>query len=268
MPAIHPTAIIEAGAEIADGVAVGPYCIVGSGVRLLDGVRLHPHAVVGGTTTIGAGTEIYPFASIGLPPQDRKYRGEESRLEIGRNCRIREHATVNPGTAGGGLLTRIGDDCLLMVGAHVAHDCRIGDDVILVNNVLLAGHVEIADHAIVGGGAAVHQHVRIGAHAFVGGLSGVENDVIPFGSVLGNRAYLGGLNIVGLKRRGFSREDIHVLRQAYRLLFAGEGTLKERLREVDEVFGADPNVRAIVRFIAGGGERAICTPRVGREEAP
>jgi UDP-N-acetylglucosamine acyltransferase len=267
VPAIHPTAIVEPGAEIDAAAEIGPYCIVGERVRLMDGVRLHPHVVVGGATAIGSGTEIYPFACLGLPPQDRKYQGEESRLEIGRNCRIREHVTVNPGTAGGGRLTRIGNDCLLMVGAHVAHDCRIGDDVILVNNVLLAGHVTIGDHAIVGGGAAVHQHVRIGAHAFVGGLSGVENDIIPFGSVLGNRAHLGGLNIVGLKRRGFSREDIHALRQAYRLLFSDGGTLKERLRAVDEAFGDDANVQAIVRFVAEGGERAICTPRNGREEA-
>lgn len=261
MPEIHSTAIVETGAELAETVFVGPYCIVAAGVRLGDDVRLHSHVVVAGNTLVGAGTQVFPFASVGLPPQDRKYRGEASRLEIGRNCTIREHVTINPGTDGGGLVTRIGDNCLLLVGSHVAHDCFLGSDVTLVNHATLGGHCRIGDHVILGGLSAVHQFVRIGEHAFVGGMSGVENDVIPFGSALGNRASLGGLNIVGLTRSGFAREAIHRLRRAYRTLFGPDGTLKERLADVEEEFSADENVRKVVDFIREGGDRALCTPR-------
>jgi UDP-N-acetylglucosamine acyltransferase len=240
---------------------VGPYSIVSSGVRLEEGVRLHSHVVVGGTTRVGAGTEIFPFASVGLPPQDRKYHGEASRLDIGRNCTIREHVTVNPGTEGGGGVTRVGDDCLLLVGAHIAHDCQVGNNVTLVNHATLAGHCRIGDHVILGGLSAVHQFVRIGESGFVGGMSGVENDVIPFGLAIGNRAELGGLNIVGLTRRGFARDAIHQLRRAYRTLFGPEGTLKERLADMEEEFGSDGNIRKIIDFIREGGDRAICMPR-------
>ena len=261
MSNVHATAVVDTSAVIGSEVEIGPYCVVEGPVQLERGVRLHSHVVVGGDTLIGEGCEIYPFASVGLAPQDRKYGGENSRLEIGRNCVIREHVTINPGTEGGGLVTRIGDNCLLLVGAHVAHDCQIGSNVTLVNHAALAGHCRVADHVILGGHSAVHQFVRIGEHAFVGGMSGVENDVIPFGSVIGNRAHLGGLNIVGLTRRGFSREQIHALRRAYRMLFAPEGTLKERLADVDDEFPDEPNVQKIVRFIREGGDRAICTPR-------
>jgi UDP-N-acetylglucosamine acyltransferase len=258
---VHPTAIVDRGAELAETATVGPYCIVSAGVRLADGVRLHSHAVVAGTTTVGAKSQIFPFASVGMPPQDRKYRGEASRLEIGRNCTIREHVTINPGTEAGGLVTRIGDDCLLLVGAHVAHDCTLGNSVTLVNYATLGGHCRIGDHVILGGLSAVHQFVRIGEHAFVGGMSGVENDIIPYGLAIGNRAELGGLNIVGLTRHGFPRESIHVLRRAYRTLFGPEGTLKERLADVEQEFSSDPHVRRIVDFIREGGDRALCTPR-------
>jgi UDP-N-acetylglucosamine acyltransferase len=264
---IHPSAIVEPGAEIAETAVVGPYCIVSAGVQLGNGVWLHSHVVVGGKTSVGEGCKIFPFASVGLPPQDRKYRGETSRLEIGRNCTIREHVTINPGTEGGGLLTRIGDDCLLLVGAHVAHDCQIGNNVTLVNHATLAGHCRIGDHVILGGLSAVHQFVRIGEHAFVGGMSGVENDIIPYGLAIGNRAELGGLNIVGLTRAGFSRESIHTLRRAYRTLFGPEGTLKERLADMEEEFAGDVNVKKIANFIREGGDRALCTPR-GRTPDP
>jgi UDP-N-acetylglucosamine acyltransferase len=244
-------------------VSVGPYSVVGSGVRLAAGVKVHSHVVLGGRTTIGPGSEIFPFASVGLSPQDKKYHGEASSLEIGRTCTIREHVTINPGTEGGGLVTRIGDDCLLLVGAHVAHDCVIGNNVILVNQATLGGHCRIGEYAILGGLSAVHQYVRIGESGFVGGMSGVENDVIPFGSAIGNRAELGGLNIVGLTRRGFAREAIHQLRRAYRTLFGPDGTLKERLADVEEEFAGDANVAKIIDFIREGGDRSICTPRRG-----
>ena len=259
---IHPTAIVEPGAEISDGAKIGAYCVVSSGVRLGDGVRLHSHVVVGGLTSIATGTEIFPFASIGLAPQDRKYRGEPNRLEIGENCVIREHVTINPGTEGGGSVTRVGDNCLLLVGAHVAHDCRLGNHVTLVNQATLGGHCQVDDYAILGGLSAVHQYVRVGESAFVGGMSGVENDIVPFASAIGNRAVLGGLNIVGLTRRGFSREVIHRLRRAYRMLFGRDRTLMERLAEVEEVFSDDENILKMTAFIRAGGDRAICTPRV------
>ncbi len=262
MSEIHPTALVEGGAKIAGGVEVGPYCLVGPEVELGEGVKLLGHAVVAGRTSVGAGTTIYPFASIGHPPQDLKYRGEPSRLAIGERNTIREHVTMNPGTDGGGMLTTVGDGCLFMVGAHVAHDCRIGDAVVMANNATLAGHVEVGDYAIIGGLSAVHQFVRIGPHAMIGGMSGVENDVIPYGSVMGERAHLSGLNIVGLKRRGFSRDDIHTLRTAYRLLFAQEGTIGERLADAEDIYGSNQAVMDIVQFMQADSSRAVCQPRV------
>ncbi|CAM5765699.1 acyl-[acyl-carrier-protein]--UDP-N-acetylglucosamine O-acyltransferase [Labrys miyagiensis] len=260
-PAIHPTAIIAAGADIGAGVSIGPYCIVGENVVLGEGVVLHAHVVVTGHTTIGPRTQVYSFAALGYPPQDLKYRGEVSQLVIGADCVIREGVTMHPGTTGGGLLTRTGDHCWFLAQSHVAHDCKIGDYVIFSNNVMLAGHVQVGDYVIISGGAAVHQFSRIGAHAFIGGIAGVENDVIPFGMALGNRASLAGLNIVGLKRRGFDRNQIHALRHAYRALFAPEGTLKERVEKVAEEFADHPAVMQIVDFVRTGGDRALVTPR-------
>lgn len=260
MTDIHPTALVDPKARLGHGVVVGPYCCVGPDVELKDGVRIVSHAVVVGCTTVGENTVVYPFASLGHPPQDLKYKGEKSRLVVGRRNIIREQVTINPGTEGGGMLTRTGDDCLFMVGAHVAHDCRLGDHVILVNNATLAGHVQVEDWAILGGLSAVHQFVRIGKHAMVGGMSGVEHDVIPYGSVTGNRAKLAGLNVVGLKRRDFSRDEIHALRNAYRLLFAQEGTFAERLADVSEMFSDNEPVMDIVNFIRTDSSRAICQP--------
>ena len=260
MPDIHPTAFVDDGTRIGANVTVGPYSIVGAEVELADGVTVMSHVVVNGRTGIGANTKIYPFASIGLAPQDLKYKGESSRLEIGCNNLIREHVTMHGGTEGGGMVTRVGNNCLFMVACHVAHDCRIGDHVVMVNNATLGGHVTVGDWVILGGLAAVHQYVRIGRHAMVGGLSGVENDVIPYGSVTGNRARLQGLNIVGLKRRGVSRDNIHVLRNAYRLLFAQEGTLAERLEDVAELFHDNRAVMEIIDFIRTESQRSICQP--------
>lgn len=260
MPGVHPTALIEDGAQIGAEVEIGPYSCIGRDVVLGDGVRLGSHVVVTGRTRLGDGTRVFPFASVGHQPQDLKFKGEKSSLEIGKNNVIREHVTMNPGTEGGGMVTRIGDGCLFMVAAHVAHDCQVGDNVILVNNATLAGHVEIGDWAIVGGLSAVHQFVRIGRHAMIGGMTGVGNDVIPYGSVAGNRAHLSGLNLVGLKRRDFSREVIHDLRRAYRLIFAQEGTLSERVTDVAELFSNVEPVMEIVNFIGVDSARAICQP--------
>ena len=257
---IDPTAIIEDGARLGENVSIGPYSVVGADVILGDGVTLASHVVVYGRTNIGANTHVYPFASIGHQPQDMKYKGEPSELIVGCNTIIREHVTMNPGTEGGGMVTRVGNNCLIMVGSHVAHDCQIGDHAILVNNATLGGHVQIDEWAIIGGLSAVHQFARIGRHAMVGGMSGVENDVIPYGSVVGNRAHLSGLNLVGLKRRGFSRDTIHAMRNAYRLLFAPEGTMTERLADVVATFGDNEPIMEIVDFIRVDSSRAICQP--------
>ena len=267
MAVIHPSAVVDPGARIGDTARIGPFCVVGPDVDLADGVELISHVVAAGRTRIGADTRIFPFASIGHQPQDLKYRGEPSTLEIGARNQIREYVTIQPGTAGGGMVTRVGNDCLFMASAHVAHDCLLGDHVIMANNATLAGHVVVGDHAFLGGLSAVHQFVRIGKHAMIGGMSGVEADVIPFGMVIGNRAHLNGLNIVGLKRRGFAREDIHTLRNAYRLLFAPEGTLQERVADVEEQFAGNAVVMEIIAFIRAESNRQLCTPHFGGDAA-
>lgn len=262
MTNIHPTAIVDSKAEIGHDVKIGPYSVIGPDVKLADGVELMSHVVVAGVTSIGEGTRVFPFTSLGHQPQDLKYGGERSSLEIGARNVIREHVTMNPGTEGGGMLTRVGNDCLFMVGSHVAHDCMIGDHVILVNSATLGGHVSIDEWAIIGGLAAVHQFVRIGKHAMIGGKTGVEHDVIPYGTVMGNRAKLEGLNLVGLKRRGFSRDLIHDIRKAYRMIFAVEGTMAERLQDVIEDFSDNEPVMDIVSFIQSDSSRRICQPHL------
>lgn len=258
---IHPTALVDRRAELGAGVQIGPYCTVGPDVVLGDRVRLVSHVVIDGRTSIGDDTIVFPFASLGLPPQDLKYKGEPSKLAIGARNRIRENVTMNPGTEGGGMVTRVGDDCLFMVGSHVAHDCIVGDHVIFANNGTLGGHVVMGDYSFVGGNSAVHQFVRIGAHAWIGGMTGVERDVIPFGQAMGDRARLTGLNLVGLERRGFSRDDIQHMRTAYRMMFGPEGTLAERVDEVAEVFAANPYIMQIVEFIRAKSSRGLCQPR-------
>ena len=261
MANVHRLAAVDDNAVLGDGVEIGPFAVIGPEVKLGNRVKVHSHAVITGRTDIGDGCEIHPFAAVGGTPQDMKYRGEKSSLIVGAHTTIREHVTMNGGTEGGGNVTRVGSHGLFLAGSHVAHDCQIGDHVILVNNATLAGHVTIEDHAILGGLSAVHQWVRVGAHAFVGGMSGVENDVIPFGMALGNRAALAGLNIVGLKRHGFERERIHALRQAYRLLFSQEGTLQERLDDVDKMFPKEAPVQRIVAFMRAKADRSFCVPR-------
>jgi UDP-N-acetylglucosamine acyltransferase len=258
---IHPSAVVEEGAQFGNNVRVGPFSVIAPEVVLGDNVHVHSHVVISGNTEIGEGTQIFPFASLGHAPQDRKFRGESSRLIIGAHNIIREYVTMNPGTEHGGLVTRIGDHGLFLTGAHIAHDCQLGNNVLLVNNATLGGHCVVEDYASVGGLSAVHQFVRIGAYAFIGGMSGVENDVIPFGIALGNRANLGGLNILGLKRHGFEREQIHTLRKAYRMLFATEGTMAERLEDVEKMFPDDQHVQRIVDFIRADSSRAFCVPR-------
>ena len=264
---VHPTAIIEPGAELGDGVTVGPFCHVGAHVVLGNGVELVSHAVVSGWTSIGAETRVFPFASIGSQPQDLKFKGEASRLVIGERCQVRENVTIHPGTEGGGMETRIGNDCLLMNSAHVAHDCQIGNNVIVAAYVGIAGHCKIGDYVAFGGMCGVHQFVRIGAHAFIGAHSMIDSDVIPYGMAVGNRARLAGLNLVGLKRRKFDREAIHTLRAAYRMVFSSEGTLQERVEDAATLFEDEPLVQGVVRFITSAKDRPICLPsNVSSEE--
>ena len=264
MTNIHPTAVVEPGARLAASARIGPYCVVGSKVELGEDVELVAHVVVAGRTSIGDGTRIFPFASIGHQPQDLKYQGEDSALVIGKRNIIREHVTMNPGTAGGGMVTRVGDDCLFAASAHVAHDCSVGNNVIMTNNATLGGHVTLGDYVIISGLSAVHQFVRVGPHAFVGGMTGVERDVIPYGMVMGDRARLVGLNIVGLQRRGFSRDDIQALRSAYDMLFGqANGTLAERVAAVAERFAGVGPVRDIVEFVRAENSRGLVQPKSG-----
>jgi UDP-N-acetylglucosamine acyltransferase len=259
-PSVHPSSVVEDGARVGAGVAIGPFCRIGAGVEIGDGAALHSHVVVGGNTHIGARTRIFPFAAVGLPSQDIKAELAEGALTIGDDCVIREGVTINAGVGEG---TRIGARCVFLASSHVAHDCRLGDGVILSNQVLLGGHVEIGDHAMIGGATAVHQNVRIGAHAFVGGLSGVEGDVIPFALASGNRAHLFGLNLVGLRRRGFATDRIERLRRAYNLLFARDDVrvLSERVDALAGDFAGDADVAAILEFLRAPATRQLCAPR-------
>ncbi len=262
---VHPSAIVDPAAQLGADVQIGPFCTVGPNVKLGDRVRLVSHVVVDGRTSIGEETVVYPFACLGLRPQDLKFKGEPSILEIGKRNQIREYVTMHPGTEGGGMATRVGDNGLFMINVHIAHDCHVGNNVIFSNNATLGGHVVIEDFVLLGGLSAVHQFTRIGAYAIIGGMSGVEKDVIPFGLVKGERAHLAGLNLIGLERRGFNRDDIRSLRSAYRMLFAPEGTLSERLDETANQFKDQAQVERIVKFIRGGGDRAICQPKLDEE---
>lgn len=257
---IHPTAIVEDGAEIGPDCRIGPFCVIGPEVSLAEGCVLHSHVVVGGVTRLGPGCAVFPFASLGLAPQDLKYRGERTELVIGARTTIREYATMSPGTDHGGGVTRIGSGGLFMMHTHVGHDCDVGDGVILSNCATLAGHCVVGDGAILGGLAAVHQFVRIGRGAMIGGMSPVAADVIPFGLVSGERARLIGLNVVGLKRRNTDRATLAELRAAYDALFAGAGTLAERAAAVAERHGDNPLVGEIIAFVSEGRARALTLP--------
>ena len=261
MAKVHPTAIVQDGARLGADVEIGPYSTVGPGVVLGDGVRLISHVNIDGLTEIGEACVVHPFASLGTAPQHLGYKGEATRLLVGARNVIREHVTMNTGTEAGGGITRVGSDSLYMVGSHVAHDCIVGDRVTFANNATLGGHVQVGDFVFMGGLCAAHQFSRIGRYAFIGGVSAVTKDVIPFGSVWGVHAHLEGLNLVGLKRRGFSRESINDLRAAYRLLFADEGTFQERLDDVAETYTGSEFVMEIVNFIRADANRPLCLPR-------
>ena len=259
-PRIHPSAIVAPGAGIGAGVEIGPFAVIGPEVRLSAGVVVKSHAVVTGWTEIGAGSVIFPFACVGEVPQDLKYRGERTRLIVGERCRIREGATLNTGTAGGGGVTQVGDDCLLMTGAHVGHDAQLGNRVILANQVAIAGHCQIGDDVIIGGLSGIHQFVRIGRGAIIGAVTMVTNDVLPYGLVQGPRGELDGLNLVGLKRRGVERADITALRAAYQMLAQGEGTFLDRARRLaDEA--ESPFVREMTDFILAASDRSFLAPK-------
>ena len=259
MSGVHPSAVIEAGAVIGEGCVIGPFCVVGPEVVLAKGVVLKSHIVVTGDTHIGEGTVVFPFSVIGEIPQDLKFGGEKTRLRIGERNRIREHVTMNTGTAGGGGETRIGDEGLFMAGCHIAHDAIIGNRVIVVNSSAVAGHCHIEDDVIIGGLCGIHQWVRIGQGAIIGALSMVTNDVVPHGLVMGPRGTLDGLNLVGLKRKGVPRADITALRAAFQALKDGEGTFHDRAARLAEESESD-YVQQMVAFILGETDRNFLTP--------
>ena len=257
---IHASAIVEPGARIGAGCTIGPFSVIGPEVTLHEGVEVKSHAVVTGWTEVGAQSVIFPFATVGEVPQDLKFKGERTRLVVGARCRIREGATLNTGTEGGGGMTRVGDDCLLMTGSHVGHDATVGNRVILANQVAIAGHCWLGDDVIVGGLSGIHQWVRIGRGAIIGAVTMVTNDVIPFGLVQAPRGELDGLNLVGLKRRGVNRAEITALRAAYQMLAQGDGAFLDRARRLAEETEST-HVREVTDFILGASDRSFLTPR-------
>lgn len=258
---IHKTAIIEQGAQIGAGCSIGAFCMVGPQVKLGQNVSLRSHVVVEGDTEIGDDTTIWQFASVGSQPQDLKFAGEKTRLKIGQRNMIRESVSINPGTAGGGGLTTIGDDCLLMLGSHVGHDCHVGNKVVMANHCSLAGHVQVGDAAILGGMVGVHQHCRIGKYAIIGALCMVTADVIPYGSVVSERAGLAGLNLIGLKRAGMERSEIHALRAAFSEIFGSDNNLKARAEKAQAQNAGVAAIQDVTGFILGDTSRSICTPK-------
>jgi len=256
---IHPSAVIEDGAQIGDNARIGPFCFIGSEVTLGDRVTLKSHVVVTGKTDIGSDTEVFSFSVLGEIPQDLKFKGEKTKLVIGARNRIREHVTMNTGTQGGGGLTSIGDDCLFMAGSHIAHDVRIANRVILVNSVAIGGHCVLDDDVIVGGLSGIHQNVRVGQGAIIGAVTMVAKDVIPYGLVQAPRGELDGLNLVGLKRKGVPRADIMALRAAFQMLAQGDGTFQERSRRLGDETDSE-YVKKIIDFVTGDTERSFMTP--------
>lgn len=261
---IHPSAHVDKKAQLDEGVEIGPLCVVGPDVKLGKNVKLVGQVNLAGDTSIGADCELYPFVAMGHPPQDFKHKGGPVSIKIGERSVFRELVNIHPGTDAGKPDTIIGNDCYFMVGTHLAHEGQVGNNVVVSNGAQIGGCVTIGDNAILGGLCAIHQFTRIGQHAFIGGMATVTTDVIPYGSVVGNAAHLAGLNVVGLKRRGFDRDTIHDLRAAYRLMFAEEGTFKERIQDAQDLYKDNSLVMDIVKFINGRDKRSICLPPSGR----
>ena len=256
---IHKTAIIDLNAKISKNVNIGPYTVIGPNVEIGEETEIQSHVNIVGNTKIGKNNKIYPFASIGNDPQDLKYQGEETKLEIGDNNKIREYVTINPGTKGGGGLTKVGNSCLFMVSSHIAHDCIVGDNVILANNVPLGGHANIGDNAIIGGNSAVQQFTRVGKFAMIGGMCGVVRDIIPYGIAHGNRSILQGLNLIGLRRKNVPNKEIMILSDAYKELFKNKN-LTENLNKLSNEIKTNELVSEVIRFIEEDKKRPICTP--------
>lgn len=261
MTEIHPTAIVEDGARLGSGVRIGPFCVVSAGAEIGDRTVLRSHVVISGHTRIGSDCQIFPFASLGSAPQDLKYRGEKNQLVIGDRNVIREYVTMNAGTKPDQRLTQVGSDSMFMTAAHIAHDCVVGNGVVFANAATLGGFVTVGDNVIIGGLAAVHQFVRVGRNAIIGGVSAVVNDVIPYGMVAGDRAQLGGLNIIGMKRRSMSRQQIHNMRKAYRIIFSDMAALEKQLGMAQDAFPDDGNVADLIAFMRGHSDRHYCLPR-------
>jgi len=256
---ISKNSIIHKSAKISNSAEIGPYVVIGPNVEIRNKVKIHSHVNISGNTVIDEGTNIFPFASIGNDPQDLKFKGENTKLEIGKNNTIREYVTINPGTEGGGGLTKIGDNSLFMISSHVAHDCNVGNNVIIANNVPLGGHVTIEDNVVIGGNSAVQQFTRIGKLAMIGGMTGVLHDVIPYGLSIGNRNYLQGLNIIGLRRANFDNKDILGLIEAYKEIFSTKN-LTDNLSKLNGEFKENPLVKNVIEFITKDKKRSICTP--------
>ena len=257
---IHNSSVIDKKAKIGKNVKVGPFCYIGPKVQIGDNIELSSNVHIEGSTKLGQGTKIFPFASIGTQPQDLKYKGEANSLEIGENNIIREYVTINPGTEGGGGKTVIGNNCLLMISSHIAHDCNIGNNVVIANNVPLGGHVTIEDSVVIGGNSAVQQFTRIGRLAMIGGMTGVLKDVIPFGLSFGNRNYLRGINIVGLRRKKYDNKKIMELDKAYKKIFSSKN-LHENLSKINGEYKGNDLVTEVINFIAKDKRRPICTPQ-------
>ena len=256
---IHKTAIINNNAKISESAEIGPYAVIGPNVVIEANVKIHSHVNINGNTIIGKNNQIYPFASIGNDPQDLKYNGEETKLIIGENNKIREYVTINPGTVGGGGITSIGNNCLFMISSHIAHDCKVGNGVIIANNVPLGGHVTIEDNVVIGGNSAVQQFTRIGKMAMIGGMTGVLHDVIPYGLSTGNRNSLQGLNLIGLRRAKFDNKDILGLSEAYKEIFANKN-INENISNLNGSFKENSLVKNVIDFITKDKKRSICTP--------
>ena len=256
---IHKTAIIDSKAKVSTSAKIGAYSVIGPNVEIGDDTIIHSQVNISGNTKIGNGNKIYPFAAIGNDPQDLKYNGEETKLVIGNNNKIREYVTIHPGTSGGGGITKIGDNCLFMISSHIAHDCNVGNNVIIANNVPLGGHVTIEDNVVIGGNSAVQQFTRVGRLAMIGGMTGVLKDVIPFGLSFGNRNYLKGINLIGLRRNKYENKKIIELNEAYKKIFSSKN-LHENLSKINGEFKDNKLVQEVTEFISRDKKRPICSP--------